>query len=131
MSNGCSCVGVRRCPEFVQSPGSDNPLGSRHLHLGLVLVPAVHVHLQVLVNITNVIINHGGGGSLTVQRKGKQIGKVRLCLWPDLGLLGHCHPVDLRVFVPPAEGVEHVEEGHRHVDEDYQRKQRVCNVKLL
>ena len=122
MSNGCSCVcSVRLCPEFVQSPGSDNPLGSRHLHLGLVLVPAVHVHLQVLVNITNVIINHGGGA----------LGKVRLCLWPDLGLLGHCHPVDLRVFVPPAEGVEHVEEGHRHVDEDYQRKQRVCNVKLL
>ena len=121
MSNGCSCVGVRRCPEFVQSPGSDNPLGSRHLHLGVVLVPAVHVHLQVLVNITNVIINHGGGA----------LGKVRLWLWPDLGLLGHCHPVDLRVFVPPAECVEHVEEGHRHVDEDYQRKQRVCNVKLL
>ena len=61
MSNGCSCVGVRRCPEFVQSPGSDNPLGSSHLHLGLVLVPAVHVHLQVLLNISNVIINHKGG----------------------------------------------------------------------
>ena len=122
---------MRLCAEFVQSPGSDNPLGSGHLHLGLVLVPAVHVHLQVLVNISDVIINHGGGGSPTVRRKGKQIGKVRLWLWPDLGLLGHCHPVDLRVFVPPAEGVEHVEEGHRHVDEDYQRKQRVCNVKLL
>ena len=54
-------VGVRLCSEFVRSPGSDNPLGSSHLHLGLVLVPAVHVHLQVLVNITNVIINHGGG----------------------------------------------------------------------
>ena len=71
MSNGCSCVGVRRCPEFVQSPGSDNPLGSRHLHLGVVLVPAVHVHLQVLVNITNVIINHGGGalGKVLVLQK--------------------------------------------------------------
>ena len=61
MSNECSCVGVRLCPEFVQSPGSDNPLGSGHLHLGVVLVPAVHVHLQVLLNISNVIINHGGG----------------------------------------------------------------------
>ena len=59
------------------------------------------------------------------------LGKARLWLRPDLGLLGHGHPVDLRVLVPPAEGVEHVEEGHRHVDEDYQRKQRVCNVKLL
>ena len=61
MSNGCSCVGVRLCPEFVQSPGSDNLLGSRHLHLGVVLVPAVHVHLQVLLNISNVIIIMGEG----------------------------------------------------------------------
>ena len=59
MSNECSYVGVRRCPEFVRSPVSDNVLGGGHLHLGVVLVPAVHVHLEVLVNISNVIMNHG------------------------------------------------------------------------
>ena len=59
MSNECSYEGVRRCPEFVRSPVSDNVLGGGHLHLGVVLVPAVHVHLEVLVNISDVIMNHG------------------------------------------------------------------------
>ena len=30
------------------------------------------------------------------------------------------------VRLPPAEGVEHVEEGDHHVDEDYQGEQGVC-----
>lgn len=31
----------------------------------------------------------------------------------------------LRMFLSPAEGVEHVEEGHGDVDEDYQGEQGV------
>ena len=31
----------------------------------------------------------------------------------------------LRIFLPPAEGVEHVEESHRDVDEDYQGEQGI------
>ena len=42
-----------------------------------------------------------------------------------LGLLRHGHVGHLahvRVLLPPAESIEHVEESHRDVDEDYQRK---------
>ena len=37
----------------------------------------------------------------------------------------------LRMFLSPAEGVEHVEEGHGDVDEDYQGEQGVCRNNVV
>lgn len=34
-------------------------------------------------------------------------------------------PLHVRHLLPPAERVEHIEEGHRHVDEDDQRKKGI------
>ena len=34
-------------------------------------------------------------------------------------------PLHVWQLLPPAERVEHIEEGHRHVDEDDQRKKRI------
>ena len=47
-----------------------------------------------------------------------------------LGLLAHLHPVVLGVLLSPAEGVEHVEERHRDVDEYDQGEERVRDERM-
>ena len=47
-----------------------------------------------------------------------------------LGLLADLHPVVLGVFLSPAEGVEHVEERHRDVDEYDQGEERVRDERV-
>ena len=54
------------------------------------------------------------------------LGHLLLLLQGVLCLLALLHQLAvLRVLLPPAEGVEHVEEGHGDVDEYYEGKQRV------